>query len=138
MIEWCEEDSLPSFVAFLSTRNQSVLPDRLDDERTTPVKEKRFPIVKNSNVTHQLRVNWYSTRVSLNCSESKPRNLWNPRSSRILSSCFLHEQVEAIVHLRNLVLHVLRTLSAVPASWRPNEVMRQIAVHLDRDDVPFF
>ena len=32
-----EEDGLPSFVAFLSTQNQSVFKDRLDAERTTPV-----------------------------------------------------------------------------------------------------
>ena len=36
--KWCEEDSLPSFVAFLSPRNQSVLKDVLDAERTTPEK----------------------------------------------------------------------------------------------------
>ena len=67
--EWYDEDSLPSSVAFLSTRNQSVLKDRLDAERTTPVKDVLFPIVRNSNVPHQLRVNWYSTRVPLNCSK---------------------------------------------------------------------
>ena len=62
--------------------------------------------------------------------ESKPRNVWNPRSTRILSCCFLHEKVEANASLRNLVLHVLRTLSAVPASSCPSEVLRQIVVHL--------
>ena len=68
-IKWWEEDCLPSFVAFFSTRNQSVLKDRLDAERTTPVKEKLCPIVRNSYVPHQFRVNWYSTRVCLNCSK---------------------------------------------------------------------
>ena len=66
-IEWCEEDSLPSSLAFLSTWNESVLKDRLDAERATPVKKKLFPIVRNLNVLHQRRVNWCSTRVSLNC-----------------------------------------------------------------------
>ena len=35
------------------------------------------------------------------------------------------------------MLHVYRTLSAIPSSWRPNEVLRQIVVHLDRNDAPF-
>ena len=69
-VEWCEEeDSLLSFIAFMSTRNQSVLKDRLNAERTTSVKNKPLPMVRNSNIPHQLRVNWYSTRVSLNCSK---------------------------------------------------------------------
>ena len=68
-VKWCEEDSLPPFVAFLSTRNQSVLKDRLNADRTTPVKNILLPVVRNPNVPHQLRVNWYSTRVSLNCSK---------------------------------------------------------------------
>ena len=55
--------------AFMSTRNQSVLKDRLNAERTTSVKNKPLPMVTNSNIPHQLRVNWYSTRVSLNCSK---------------------------------------------------------------------
>ena len=42
-----------------------------------------------------------------------------------------------MVFLRNLVHHVLRTLSAVLSSWRPNEVLRQIVVHLDRNDALF-
>ena len=53
----------------MSTQNQSTLKDRLDAERTTPVKDILFPIVRNSNVHHQDRVKWYSTRVSLNCSK---------------------------------------------------------------------
>ena len=51
-----------------ATQNQSVLKDRLDAEGATPAKDILFPILKNSSVPHQLRVNWYSTRVSLNCS----------------------------------------------------------------------
>ena len=58
---------------------------------------------------------------------SKPRNVL----------IILHEQVQAIVDLRNIVFHVLRTLSAVPPLWRSNEVLRQIVIHLDRDDAPF-
>ena len=58
--------------------------------------------------------------------ESKPRIFWNPRSTRLLSCCFLHREVEANASLRNLVLHVLRTLSAIPALSCPNEVLRQM------------
>ena len=36
-IERCEEDGLSFFLPFLSTWNESVLKDRLDAERTTPV-----------------------------------------------------------------------------------------------------
>ena len=46
-IEWCEEDSLSSWCAFLSTWNVSVLQDRLDAERTTPRKYIFLPIVRN-------------------------------------------------------------------------------------------
>ena len=53
--------------------------------------------------------------------------------TRRLSCCFLHEEVEPIVDVGDLVLHVLRTLSAVPS-----EVLRQIVVHLDRKDAPIF
>ena len=53
----------------MATRNQSELKDRLNAEWTTPVKNILFPIGRNSNVHHQLRVNWYSTRVPLNCSK---------------------------------------------------------------------
>ena len=69
-VKWCEEDSLSSSFAFLSTWNESGLLDRLDAERTTPVKKIFLQVVRNQNVRHQLRVNRYSTRVSLNCSES--------------------------------------------------------------------
>ena len=51
------------------TRNQSILQDRLDAERTTPVKDFLLPVVRNPNVLHQLRVTCFSTRVSVNCSE---------------------------------------------------------------------
>ena len=44
--EWCEEDSLPSFVAVLSTRNQSVFKDSVE-EQTLPVINILFPFVKN-------------------------------------------------------------------------------------------
>ena len=39
--------------------------------------------------------------------------------------------------LKNLVLPVLRTLSAVPALSRPIESLRQVVFHLDRNDTPF-
>ena len=59
-VKWCEKDSLPSSVAFMSTRNQSVLKDRLNSERTTPVKNFLFHIVKNTKKHHQLKVNFLS------------------------------------------------------------------------------
>ena len=68
-IKWCEKDGLSSSHAFLSTWNDSVLQDGLDADRTAPVKNFFLPTVRNQNVPHQLRVNCYSTRVSLNCSE---------------------------------------------------------------------
>ena len=72
-IEWCEEGTLSSSLAFLSTWNESVLQDRLDAERTTDVKNTLFSIVKNRNVPHQLKRNCNSTRVSLNCSKVSQR-----------------------------------------------------------------
>ena len=136
-LEWCEEDSLPSFVAFLPTWNESVLWDGLDAERKDPVKNVFLPIVRNQNVSHQLRVNCYSTSVSLKCLKVRQGILGNPRSTRTLSCCFLHEQVVANVSLGNLVLNILRTLSAVLALSCPTEALRQIVVHLDRNDAPF-
>ena len=57
-VKWCEEDSLPLFIAFMSTRNQSVPKDRLNAERTASVKNKPLPIVRKSNIHHQLWVEW--------------------------------------------------------------------------------
>ena len=36
-IKWCEEDNRSSLVAFLSTQSETVLEDRLNAVRTTPV-----------------------------------------------------------------------------------------------------
>ena len=41
-IGWCEEDSLSSSLVFLPSWNESVLKERLDAERTTPVKIYSF------------------------------------------------------------------------------------------------
>ena len=68
-VKWCEEVGSSSFVASMSTRNQSILQDRVDAERTTSVIKILFPIVRNANISHQLRVNWYSSTMSLNCSK---------------------------------------------------------------------
>ena len=46
--------------------------------------------------------------------------------------------MEVGASLRNLVLHVLRTLSAVLALSCPSEVLRQIVVHLGRNVAPFW
>ena len=67
-VKWCEQDSLPSFVAFMSTRNQYNLKDRLNAEKDN-LCEKNFPNLRNSNILHQPKVTWHSTRVSLNCSK---------------------------------------------------------------------
>ena len=69
--------------------------------------------------------------------ESNPRNVGNPHITRLLSCCFLHEQVEANTFLRNLLLHVFQTISATLALSCPNALRRQIVIHLDRDDAPF-
>ena len=72
----------------------------------------------------------------MNCSEVSQGML---RILTVLESCLAASFVKKskpTVDLRNLVLHVLRTLSAVPSSWRPNDVLRQIVVHLDRNDAP--
>ena len=134
-IEWCEEDSLSSSLAFLSIWNASVLQDRLD-ERTTPVKNMLLPIVRNQNVLQQLRVYCYSTTVSLNCSEvsSGIFGICTVLEARLAAS--LMNRSKANLCLRNLVLPVLRTLSAVPALSCPNESLRQIVFHLDRNDAP--
>ena len=47
----------------------SSLQDRLNADRTTSVIKILFTIVRNSNISHQLRVNWYSSRMTLNCSK---------------------------------------------------------------------
>ena len=46
-VERCEEDGLSSLLASFSSRNESVLQDELDAERTTPVQHKLFPIVRD-------------------------------------------------------------------------------------------
>ena len=46
-VERCEEDGLSSFVPLFSSCNESDLKDGLDAERTTPVKNKLLPIVRN-------------------------------------------------------------------------------------------
>ena len=68
-VKCCEEDNQSSFVAFMYTRNQSILQDRLDAERLTAVKNYTFSNCKEVEKKHQLRVHWYSTRMSLNCSK---------------------------------------------------------------------
>ena len=77
------------------------------------------------------------SQIVLGLLGSKPWNFWKPHSTRTSSCCFLDELVEANVFLRNLVLHVLRTLSAVLALSCPTEALRQIVFHLDRNDAPF-
>ena len=68
-VERYEEDGLSSFLALFSSCNESDLKDGLDAERTTLVKHKLLPILRNWFVLHQNRRNRYSTRVSLNCSK---------------------------------------------------------------------
>ena len=58
-------------LALFSSCNESVLQDGLDTEGTIPVIHKLFPIVRNFNVHHQFRRNYYSTRVSLVLLEKK-------------------------------------------------------------------
>ena len=65
-VQWCEEDSLPSFVASMSTQNQSILQDRLNAEKNKLCEKKLFQVVRNSKKPHQRRFNWSSTRMSLN------------------------------------------------------------------------
>ena len=86
-IEWCEEDRLSYFVASMSTRNQSILQERLNAERTTPVK-----------IEHQCP--WLARKETL--------TEFDPRRASLMN-------VETSLCLRNLVLPVLRTLSAVLA-----------------------
>ena len=119
-VKWCEESSLPCFVAFLSTRYQSVLKDRLNAERTTPCEKYALSNCKECTPSTQGHLLFHQNVLEL--LESKPRIVSNPRSSRILSCCFLHEQVEDNASLRNLVLHVFRPLSAVPVIVCPNEL----------------
>ena len=101
-VKWCEEDCLSSSFAFLSTRNESGLLDRLDAERTTPVK-KDIP------------------------------------SSRKESECAPSTQGQSLFHQSVLkLLGILTVLdSAVPALSCPNEALRQVVFHLDRNDAPF-
>ena len=107
----------------------------MDAERTTPVKHILFPIAKNHHVPHQLRLNCYSTRVSLNCPKVRQGNfgilaILEPR----LDASWMNESKP--VCLRNIVLLSLRTLSAVPASSCPNESLGQVVFRLDRNDAP--
>ena len=78
-VNWCEEDSLPSFVAFPSTRSQSDFRDRLNAETTTHVKIILFPIVRNPNVRPSTQGQLTFHQSVLELLESKPRNFWNPR-----------------------------------------------------------
>ena len=39
--------------------------------------------------------------------------------------------------LRNIVLHILQTLSATLTLSRPNALRRQIVFHTDRNDAPY-
>ena len=126
-IEWCEEDSLcrPPLFCF-PTWNESVLMDGLGAERTAPVKTKNAFMCKE-----------IISMPSLQSLENKNKEclgilaILEPRLAASL------EYVEACVFLRNLVLHVLRTLSAVPALSCPNEALRQVDFHIDRHDEPF-
>ena len=87
-IEWCEEDSLSSFLAFLSTWNESVLKDRLDAGRTTPVKNILFPICKESECAPSTQAQLLFHESVLELLGSKPRNFCNPHSSRTSPCCF--------------------------------------------------
>ena len=73
------------------SRPLSSLQDRLNADRTTSVIKILFTIVRNSNISHQLRVNWYSSWMSLNCSKISYGFLWNPHNTQFLPCCFLHE-----------------------------------------------
>ena len=77
-VKWCAEDSLPSFVAFLSTRNQSV--SRIDWmlKENPPWDFECTPSTQGQLVLHQ---------SGLELLESEQRNFWNPRSSQSLESC---------------------------------------------------
>ena len=119
-VTWCDEDSLPSFVASMSTRNQFILQDPMNGERTTSVKIILCPNVKNSKQYPSTQGQWVFHQNVLELLENKPRNFWNPHNTRLLSCCFLHELVEASTFLRNLVLHVSQTLSAIPALSCPS------------------
>ena len=128
-VKWCEEVSLPSFAAFLSTRNQSVLKERLNAERTNPC-EKYIPSnSKESECT--------PSKVSLNCSKII-QGMFGILV--VLESCLdaSFMKVEASASLRNFVLHMFcERFQAVPALSCPSEVLRQIVVHLDGNDAPF-
>ena len=52
-----------------------------------------------------------------------------------LAASFLNK-LNPIFFLRNSVLHVFRTLSAILVSQYPNDMTHQVLVLLDRDDVP--
>ena len=70
--------------------------------------------------------------------ESKSKNFWNPRNTRTSSCCFLHGRVEVYIFLRSLVLLCLRTLSAVSALSRPNELLHQIEQSFSSGTVLYF
>ena len=135
-VKWCEENSLPSSLAFLSNWNESVLWDGLDAERTAPVKKYTLSNLKESECAPSTQAQLLFHESVLELIGSKPRNCWNPHSTRTSSCCFFDEYFEANVFLRNLVLHFMRTLSAVMALSFPNAALRQVVSHLDRNDAP--
>ena len=80
-----------------------------------------FPIVRNSNVLHQFNVNWFSARVSLNCSRVSQGILW---ILAVLESCLaasFTSKSKPLLSLRNLMLHVLKTLPPVLALSCPRK-----------------
>ena len=122
-IAWCGEDILSSSLQIGRWKNNHC-------EKYTPSnckESERDPSTPGQLSLHQ---------SVLELLGSKPRNFWNPHSTRTSSCCFLEEQVEANLCLKNLVLPVLRTLSALPALSRPNETLRQVVFHLDLNDAP--
>ena len=88
-VTWCEEDSLPSFVAFFSIQNQSVLKDRLNAERTTLV-ENILSNCEESECTPSTQCQLIFHQSVLELLKSKPRffgilAVLEPR----LATCFM-------------------------------------------------
>ena len=132
----CEEDCLLCFVAFSSTRNQSILQDRLNAPRTTSVKDVLFPVVRSRRVSHNFWHYRNTTRVSLNLLEGNTRNFCDPHSIQLFSYCFFLELTQFNTVLRNVALHASQTPSAIPNSRCPNDMIHLVLVLLDRNDVP--
>ena len=135
-VTWCDEDSLPSFVASMSTRNQFILWGTMNAERTTSVKNILCRIVKNSSKHPSTQGQWVFHQKVLELLVSKPRIFWNAQHSTLvllLPSCISRSQYFSEKSRAPCFANAFSNTSLIVSQC----IGRQIVVHLDRNDAPF-